>query len=63
MITPLQTRYCIWTDQVLTNIPLSRSTTIGPDSYHGNGEGRGAWYDERQTVKKRREELDQGSSG
>ncbi|KAG1857268.1 kinase-like domain-containing protein [Suillus tomentosus] len=51
--------------------PFVKITAFGPDFSHGNGEGmpiewggRRAWYDEWQTVKKRREELDldQGSS-
>lgn len=49
--------------------PFVKITAFGPDFSRGNGEGmpiewggRRAWYDEWQTVKKRREELDQGSS-
>jgi len=49
--------------------PFVKITAFGPDFSHGNGEGmpiewggRRAWYDEWQTVKERREKLDQCSS-
>ncbi|KAG1902983.1 kinase-like domain-containing protein [Suillus fuscotomentosus] len=49
--------------------PFVKITAFGPDFSRGNGEGMPiewggyrAWYDEWQTVKERREKLDQGSS-
>ncbi|KAG1863690.1 kinase-like domain-containing protein [Suillus subluteus] len=49
--------------------PFVKVTAFGPDFHHGNEEGKPiewgghrAWFDEWKSVKKRREELDHGSS-